>query len=241
MQSMKERLIIALDVDTAKEAMELVRLLGSHVGMFKVGLQLFTAMGPGIIEMIHAHGSRIFLDLKLHDIPNTVARTCRVLTGYGVDMFNVHASGGFAMMQKAREAVFEEAEKKGIIKPALIAVTVLTSLDRDELAEAGFAGTPEETAVKLALLAQRAGLDGVVSSPRETGLIRDACGSKFLIVTPGVRPAFSESGDQKRTATPREAVAAGSSCLVIGRPVTAAADPLEAVEKIIAEMEDGLC
>ncbi|WP_227767023.1 orotidine-5'-phosphate decarboxylase [Zhaonella formicivorans] len=241
MQEIKERLIVALDVDTLQEVEELVELLGPHVGMFKVGLQLYTSLGPKVLQTIHAKGGKIFVDLKLHDIPNTVAQASRVLTAYGVRMFNVHASGGLKMMAAAARAVEEAAREKGIAKPLLIAVTVLTSLGEEDLQEIGLKGSPEETVLKWAKLAQEAGLDGVVASPRESSLIRAACGPGFLTVTPGVRPQGAEQGDQKRVATPREAIRQGSSYLVIGRPITAAADPVRAAQAILAEMEEGLC
>lgn len=241
MSNMKERIIVALDVDTVKEVNSLVKELGPHVGMFKVGLQLFTSLGPSIIDLIHEHGGKIFVDLKLHDIPNTVAQASRVLTGYGVDMFNVHASGGLVMMEKAREAVDEEAYAKGLTKPKLIAVTVLTSMGEKDLQQVGFSTSPKETVVNLARLTKQAGLDGVVASPQETQLIQEACGHDFLTVTPGIRPEKSSAGDQKRITTPQEAIKAGSSYLVIGRPITAAPEPLKAVQEIITEMEAGLC
>jgi orotidine-5'-phosphate decarboxylase len=238
MTNMKERLIVALDVDTKDEVRRLVKMLGPYVGMFKVGLQLFTSLGPAIFELIQEAGGKVFVDLKLHDIPNTVAQASRVLTGYGVDMLNVHASGGLYMMEKAREAVEEEALAKGLVKPKLIAVTILTSLGEKDLEQIGL-GTPQESVVRFAKLTKKAGLDGVVASPQETKLIRQACGNDFLTVTPGVRPLNSQVGDQKRITTPQEAIRAGSSYLVIGRPITAAVDPLAAVQQIIEEMEAG--
>lgn len=238
---MKERLIVALDVDTVSEAKHLVQVLGPYVGMFKVGLQLFTSLGPQIIETIHEQGGKVFIDLKLHDIPNTVAQASRVLTSYGVDMLNVHASGGLTMMQKAGEAVAEEAEARGLVKPKLIAVTILTSMGETDLKEIGISASPKDSVVKLAQLTQQAGLDGVVASPQETELIRAACGESFLTVTPGVRPLNSQVGDQKRVTTPKAAIEAGSSYLVIGRPITAAPNPLVAAQEIIKEMEEGLC
>lgn len=241
MSKMKERLIVALDVDTTSEVYQLVQTLGPHVGMFKVGLQLFTSLGSKIIEKIHQSGGKVFVDLKLHDIPNTVAQASRVLTSYGVEMLNVHASGGLYMMEKAREAVEEEALAKGLKRPKLIAVTILTSMGETDLKEVGFGGSPQDAVVKLAQLTQQAGLDGVVASPQETRLIRQACGDSFLTVTPGVRPLNSQAGDQKRITTPEAAIKAGSSYLVIGRPITAAPDPLMAVQQILKEMEAGAC
>ncbi|MDS1029627.1 orotidine-5'-phosphate decarboxylase [Bacillota bacterium LX-D] len=241
MSKIKERLIVALDVDTLQEVETLVKMLGPHVGMFKVGLQLYTSLGPQVLKTIHELGGKIFADLKLHDIPNTVAQASRVLTSFGVQMLNVHASGGLKMMTAAAQAVEEEAAKKGIKKPLLIAVTVLTSLGQEDLAEVGLPESPENTVVRWAKLAQQAGLDGVVASPQETSLIQSACGAEFLTITPGVRPLGAEAGDQKRITTPKEAIKAGSSYLVIGRPITKSKNPIETVKAILAEMEEGLC
>lgn len=236
--ALKERLIVALDVDTLEEVQKLVELLSPHVGMFKVGLQLFTSLGPKVFEVIHHAGGKIFADLKLHDIPNTVAQASRVLTAHRVEMLNVHVAGGLKMMEQAALAVKEEAQRQGIPKPILIGVTVLTSLAQEDLAQIGLAQSPQEIVGHWARLAQKAGLDGVVASPQETPLIRKVCGHEFLTVTPGIRPIGSKQGDQKRITTPKEAILKGSSYLVVGRPITEAEDPVVATQKILAEMEE---
>ncbi|MDD2502711.1 MAG: orotidine-5'-phosphate decarboxylase [Clostridia bacterium] len=233
----KERLIVALDVDTLQEVESLVDKLNPYVGMFKVGLQLYTSLGPKIIEVIKNRGGRIFCDLKLHDIPNTVAQSSRVLTRLGVDLLNVHASGGSKMMEAAAEAVANEASKLGIIKPSLIAVTVLTSLGTEDLKEIGLDKEPVEVVGSWAQLAKSSGLDGVVSSPKEATLIKDLCGDEFLIVTPGIRPAGNNVFDQKRITTPSDALKVGATHLVVGRPITNAPDPALAAKKILEEME----
>lgn len=233
----KERLIVALDVDTLQEVESLVTKLHPYVGMFKVGLQLYTSLGPKIIESIKDKGGKIFCDLKLHDIPNTVAQSSRVLTGLGVDLLNVHASGGRKMMEAAAEAVENEASKRGITKPSLIAVTVLTSLGTEDLKEIGLGKEPAEVVGNWAQLAKSSGLDGVVSSPKEAALIKELCGDEFLIVTPGIRPAGSNVFDQKRITTPSDALKVGATHLVVGRPITNAPDPALAAKNILEEME----
>lgn len=232
----KERLIVALDVDTRDRALALVETLRQNVKFFKIGLELFSSCGPGIVGDVKANGCEVFLDLKLHDIPTTVAKTAVVLTKLGVNIFNIHALGGYEMMNRASEAVKAEAKRLSIPKPKLIAVTILTSMDAEALKDTGVTGPVKEEVLKLALLAKRAGLDGVVSSPEEISAIRKAAGEEFVIVTPGVRPSWSASDDQKRVATPGDAVSAGADFIVVGRPVTAAADPVEAAKRIIKEM-----
>lgn len=237
----KEKIIVALDVPNLSAGEELVRRLLPHVGMFKVGLELYTAAGPAAIHMIKEHGGKVFADLKLHDIPNTVAGAARALVRLGVDMLNVHAAGGRKMLCTAAAAVREEATALGRPAPLLIAVTVLTSLDGDALRnEVGIEREVEDQVVRWARLTQEAGLDGVVASPREIQAIRRACGPDFLIVTPGVRPAGADPGDQSRIMTPREALRQGASYLVIGRPITAAPDPAAAARAIGEEMEGAL-
>lgn len=234
----KDKIIVPLDVDSAEKAIELVMLLAGEVGAFKVGLELVNSAGLGIFEQIRKAGaSRIFYDCKFHDIPNTVAGASRAAARLGIWMFNVHCSGGFQMMKAARDAAVEESARLGKPCPLVIGVTVLTSIDQAILAdEMRVPGTVADQVVHLARLAQKAGLDGVVASPHEIDLIRDACGTGFLIVTPGVRPAGADIGDQKRVMTPSEAVTKGADYLVIGRPIIKADDPAAAARAIAAEI-----
>jgi orotidine-5'-phosphate decarboxylase len=232
------RILVALDVASATEAVALADSLRGLVGGYKIGSQLFTAAGPGVVRALVEQGDRVFLDLKFHDIPNTVAGAVAAATELGVWMLNVHASGGSAMLAAARNAAAETAARRGGAAPVVIAVTVLTSLDAASLGEIGVAGSPVEQVIRLACLAQEAGLDGVVASPQEVAEIRKACGPGFTIVTPGIRGGAAASGadDQQRTATAQAAIAAGSSYLVVGRPVTAAPDPVEAARSIAREI-----
>jgi orotidine-5'-phosphate decarboxylase len=233
-----ERLLIALDVPGAQEALALADLLRGAVGGFKIGSQLFTAAGPQIVRTLVAHGDRVFLDLKFHDIPNTVTGAVAAAADLGVWMLNVHASGGPAMLAAARRAADTAAAHGRGTRPLVTAVTVLTSLDAAGLAAVGVHAGPREQVVRLARLAQAAGLDGVVASPQETAAVRQACGEDFVVVTPGIRGGSATSGpdDQQRTLTPRGAIEAGSSYLVVGRPVTAAADPRGAAARIGEDM-----
>lgn len=234
----KDRIIVALDVPDLKAGEKLVENLFPYVGMFKVGLELYTAAGPAAIQMVKEHGGKVFADLKLHDIPNTVAGAARLLVRQGVDMLNVHAAGGRSMLKVAVQAVREEAAIAGRQAPLLIAVTVLTSLDGAALRwEVGIEREVEEQVVRWARLSQDCGLDGVVASPQEIKALREACGPEFIIVTPGVRPAGAARGDQRRVMTPAEALSQGASYLVIGRPITAATDPVAAARAIEAEMK----
>jgi orotidine-5'-phosphate decarboxylase len=228
--------LVALDVDTAAQARALADQLRGRVGGFKIGKQLFTSHGPGIVEELAARGDRVFLDLKFHDIPSTVAGAVRAATRLGAWMVTVHASGGSAMMRAARDAAHEEATHLSRpAAPIIVAVTVLTSLDDAALAQTGVTSTVAAQVERLAALAQEAQLDGVVASPREIGLIRSNCGPAFVIVTPGIRGPGDEKGDQQRTATALEALGAGASYLVIGRPITSAVNPREAAERIAAD------
>jgi orotidine-5'-phosphate decarboxylase len=231
------RILVALDVPSRDDALALAKTLRGAVGGFKIGSQLFTAAGPEIVRTIVAQGDRVFLDLKFHDIPNTVAGAVQSASRLGVWLVNVHASGGRPMLEAARRAADEAAASTGQ-RPLVIAVTVLTSMGSDELHSIGISESPIGQVVRLAELTKAAGLDGVVASPLETAAIRQACGEDFVIVTPGIRggTAQAKADDQQRTMTPAEAVAAGSSYLVVGRPITAAPDPRAAAEKIGAEV-----
>ncbi|PDW03136.1 orotidine-5'-phosphate decarboxylase [Candidatus Viridilinea mediisalina] len=227
----QDRILVALDTPTLDEALVLVKQLRPYVGGFKVGLELCTAVGvPEVVTQVAAAGGKLFLDLKLHDIPNTVAGAVRSVCGLGagIGMLTLHCQGGAAMLRAAVEAAAAAPER-----PLLLGVTVLTSIDtlalRDEL---GVAAPLEAHVVALAQLAQRCGLDGVVASPHEVAAIRQACGPEFLIITPGVRPTWAASGDQRRTMTPSAALAAGADYLVIGRPLTAADDPVAAAQQL---------
>ena len=233
----RDRVLVALDVDTLEEATRLLETLAGTVTGCKIGSQLFTAAGPGVVEMARKRGSRVFLDLKFHDIPNTVAGAVREATRLGVFMLNVHASGGVAMMRAAAGAAAESAQALGVPRPLCIAVTVLTSLDRHALdREVGVGATVESHVMHLAALAREAGLDGCVASPREIRALRVAMGDRFVIVSPGIRPAGSASADQVRIATPAAAVAAGSDYIVVGRPIVAAPHPRAAAIAILQEL-----
>ena len=233
-----DQLLIALDVPSGGEALRLADLLRGSVGGFKIGNQLFTAEGPAIVRALTGRGDRVFLDLKFHDIPNTVANAVAAATSLGVWMVNVHASGGTKMMRAAAEAARNTASTAGRPGPLVIAVTVLTSMSAAAMSEAGTNVPVIDQVSRLARLAQEAGLDGVVASPQETSVIRALCGPGFAIVTPGIRggAAVTSTDDQERTMTAAGAIAAGSSYLVVGRPVIAAPDPREAAEKIAAEI-----
>ena len=233
-----DKLIIALDVDTPAQALALVKELAGVAGMFKVGSTLFTLAGPQIVKHIINSGSKVFLDLKFHDIPHQVAGAARSVTQLGVSLFTLHASGGTEMMRAAVDAVAETAEREGTTCPAVLAVSVLTSIDANTLTQIGVNSTPEESVLRLVKLAEGAGVDGVVASPQEAATIRNAVTKpEFLIVTPGIRPADTSSGDdQRRASTPAAALAAGADYLVVGRPITAAPDPVVAARQIAAEM-----
>ena len=230
--------MVALDVATAAQALEITGRLRGLAGMFKVGMQLFTAAGPDIVRRITGLGERVFLDLKFHDIPNTVAGAGVEAARLGVSIFNVHAPGGSAMMRATAEAVGEAAAREGLARPVILGVTVLTSLDQQALAEVGIACPVEEEVVRLARLCEASGLDGVVASPQEIAAVRGALGGPgFVVLTPGLRPRGAARDDQSRVMTPAEAVRAGADYLVVGRPVTAAPDMAAAAEKILEEIE----
>ncbi len=237
-----EKLIVALDVKTRAEVSELVVALRDVVGMFKVGSQLFTSAGPSVVTEIVESGAKVFLDLKFHDIPHQVEGAARSAARLGVSLFTVHAAGASEMMRRAAEAAADEADKLGHAKPAVVAVTILTSLDHAAITQIGLTGNPESCVLRLAKLAQESGVDGVVASPNEIAAIRSQAGPEFLIVTPGIRPAEAAEmtqDDQKRVATPAQALRAGADYLVVGRPITGAPDPAKAAEKIAAEMKLG--
>ena len=235
-----DQLLVALDVESGAKAIALADALRGVAGGFKVGSRLFTSEGPSIVRTLVDKGDRVFLDLKFHDIPNTVAQAVAAATALGVWMVNVHASGGTKMMQAARDAAKETAARAGLDAPIVIAVTVLTSMNAQALAEAGYAAAPVlDHVLRLAELTSAAGLDGVVASPQETAIIRERCGSAFSIVTPGIRgggAAASARDDQERTMGPREAIAAGASYIVVGRPIIAAPDPRVAAGRIVDEI-----
>jgi orotidine-5'-phosphate decarboxylase len=236
----RSSLIVALDFDSLSSAVRFAKQVSDLVGMFKIGSQLFTAAGPEAVREVAALGPGVFLDLKFHDIPNTVAGavlSCAAITG--VQLVNVHALGGSAMLHAAAQAI-SAGQPMGADRPRLLAVTILTSMDRKAMKEAGIGGAPKERVVKLAQLAKKAGVDGVVASVQEARGIRKACGRDFLIVTPGVRPnekaQAKSSDDQARTATPAEAIRAGADFLVVGRPILTASDPRAAAQAIVDEI-----
>lgn len=231
------RLIAALDFHEMDEVKNFVEKLGDSVSCYKVGMELFYSVGAPVVAYLRSLNKDVFLDLKLHDIPNTTAEGLCSLLRLGANILDVHASGGFTMMQTAAERLKQTAAQLGIERPKLIAITVLTSIHAADWQGLGQNAPIQEQVVRLALLAQKAGLDGVVASPQEAAAIRRACGPDFMIVTPGVRPAGAALDDQSRIATPAKALQDGASHLVIGRPIRAAADPLAAVKKITAEME----
>jgi orotidine-5'-phosphate decarboxylase len=231
------QVITALDVERRNEAIELVSSLAGVIDFFKIGSRLFTAEGPEMVKELNASGARIFLDLKFHDIPATVAGSVRAAAGLGVRMLTLHASGGLEMMRAAAGEAAETAEKLGIERPLLVGVTVLTSLSREDVsAVVPFEGLVSDLVVRLAEQAREAGLDGVVASVEEVSLLKKRIGEDFIVVTPGIRQAGTETGDQKRVSTPRAAAEAGSDYLVVGRPIIRASSPVSAAEAILAEL-----
>lgn len=235
MIELKDRLIYALDADDLGRAREWVARLRDWVGIFKIGFQLFLREGPGAVEMVHEEGCRVFLDLKFHDIPHTVAKAASEAAGMGVYMFNVHAAGGRAMMEAAKDAA-----GSGEGSPLVLGVTMLTSLDGKAAEDVGFCAEPAEMVTRLCDLARTAGLAGVVASPLEAAAIREKHGPGFRIVCPGVRPAGSDRGDQARVATPEAAIRAGADHLVVGRPIRDAKDPEEAARAVLDQIRSAL-
>ncbi len=234
-QSMKDRLIVALDTSTLTQAEAMVRQLAPHVGCFKVGSELFLAAGVPAIEMVKRAGAKVFLDLKFHDIPNTVAKAVEQAVSYGVDMLTIHTSGGVAMMRAASEIAAQRALTLGLAKPLVLGVTVLTSMTDEDLRAEGYQQSVSELVGIRARLAEQAGLDGLVCSPQELAMVKAA--SKLLTVVPGIRPS-DRGDDQRRTSTPNLAIGAGADFLVVGRPITAASDPSVAAQDILKQMND---
>jgi orotidine-5'-phosphate decarboxylase len=235
-EGLRDRIIIALDVGTKREALALAGEL-NDARVFKIGMELFTAAGPALLEEAAAMGKKLFLDLKYHDIPNTVGGAVRSAARHRIHMLTLHTSGGKEMMAAAVRAAHEESARAGTPKPILLGVTVLTSLKDDDLRQIGYAQSTTAQVVRLALLAKAAGLDGVVCSPHEIEVIKNECGRDFLVVTPGIRPAWAAAQDQKRIMTPAEALRKGADYLVIGRPVTGAPSPHQAFLRVLSEIE----
>ncbi|MGB8952722.1 MAG: orotidine-5'-phosphate decarboxylase [Candidatus Aminicenantales bacterium] len=233
---LKERIIVALDVENREQALALASEL-SEAQIFKVGLELFAAEGPSLLREIQLLGKKIFLDLKLHDIPNTVAEAAKAGARHGARMMTIHASGGEEMMARAVDAVASEAEKSHRARPLLLGVTILTSLKNEDLASIGMTAATSEQVLRLAGLAQKAGMDGIVSSAHEIEILRKELGRKLIIVTPGIRPTWATVHDQKRIMTPALALQKGADYLVVGRPITRASSPREAFQKILQELE----
>jgi len=235
----KDKLIVALDVDQADRALELFNSLRDYAGIFKIGMQLFTAAGPDIVRQIVSRGGRVFLDLKYHDIPNTVAAAGVEATRLGVSIFNIHASGGSEMMKRTADAVAETAAREGLTKPTVIGVTLLTSIDQETLRQIGIDDEPASVVKRLALLAQKSGLDGVVASAHEIKIIREAVPrSGFVIVTPGMRSAGDSSDDQRRFMTVGQAISAGADYVVVGRPILNSESPAKAARMFLQEISD---
>jgi len=239
MNNAADKIIVALDVESLEQARGLVSCLSGTVGAFKIGKQLYTRYGPEAVAMVHAAGSRVFLDLKYHDIPSTVAKAGCEAVRMGVFMFNVHALGGSAMIAETARAVRDMAHALGTPAPLILAVTVLTSMAEADLAEIGIREPVEQVVVRLARLAQSAGADGVVASPQEIVPIKKTCGPDFVVVTPGIRPAAAAQDDQKRIMTPAQALASGADFMVIGRPITQACEPRESARAIAADLASG--
>ena len=232
----RERLIVALDVSSAAAAQKIVAAVGDSASIYKVGMQLYTAEGPQVVRDLVTAGRKVFLDLKFHDIPNTVGSAVREAASLGVHMLTVHACGGSKMLQAATDA----AARSGKQPPIVLAVTVLTSMDENDLSSVGVAGKVSDQVVRLARTAIHSGCQGIVASVQEASLLRKELGEKFVIVTPGIRPAGSAVGDQARVATPAEAMTAGATHIVVGRPITGSNDPASAAREVLAEMSDSI-
>jgi len=234
----RDKIILALDVDTEREAMSLVDELSDLIGIFKIGMQLFYSAGPDIVRKIAGAGHRVFVDLKFHDIPNTVQVATRAITRLGAHMLNVHVAGGPEMMRQAIKGACEEGSKSGKQPPLLLGVTVLTSISEEQLQkELKISLSMEQLVREWALMAKECGLAGVVASPREIAAVREACGPEFLIVTPGVRPAWAEKDDQQRITTPSQAVRMGADYIVVGRPILKETNRRDATKRVIEELE----
>jgi len=232
----KDRLIVALDVDTYEKAEKLVDLLSPVVEVFKIGMAPFTGFGDKLIDKVHSSGKKVFLDLKFHDIPNTVKNVSKIAVSKNVFMMNFHCLGGSKMLNFAVEGVKEIVDEKNMSMPVLLGVTVLTSMSEDDLQEIGLAGPVEKRVEEFVKLAKNSGMHGVVASAQEIKRIKELAGEKFIVVTPGIRPAWAVSGDQKRVKTPNQAIEDGADYIVVGRPIIQAEDPLDAAKKIIEEM-----
>lgn len=233
-----EKIIIALDVNSIENLERLVDKLRPVVKIFKIGSELFTSCGVEAVDVVRRKGCKVFLDLKYHDIPNTVMKAAQAAAKQNIYMFTVHALGGLTMMEKAVEAAKEEAARLKTTPPLILGVTVLTSLDKKDMQSVGINGPVDEEVLRLVKLSEKAGLDGVVASAKEVAKIRKVVKKDFLIVTPGIRPSWSQKSDQKRVATPKEAIDMGADYLVIGRPITVQGDPQAAAERIIEEIKD---
>jgi orotidine-5'-phosphate decarboxylase len=232
----RARLAVALDLPDHAALLAMARRVAPEAGILKLGLEAFVAEGPSLVRTLVESGAGVFLDLKLHDIPNTVSRAAAAAVRTGASIVNCHAAGGTEMMKAFGEGARAAAAKAGLKTPKLIAVTILTSLDAAAVRAVGLEGSPREAALRLAILAKESGLDGVVCSPEEIETIRAACGGDFLLVVPGVRPRGEAAGDQRRVATPSDAIRAGADLLVVGRPITGASDPAAAARAIVAEI-----
>lgn len=237
LENPKDRICVALDVDDIKKAERLTIELVDHVGFFKIGLELFTEAGPAAIRAVKKIGGKVFLDLKFHDIPTTAVRAAKVASRLGVSLLNFHASGGLEMMATSAASFANGVKKEGAIQPYLLAVTILTSLDSEKLEkELHIVGSLKDQVVHLAKLSVEAGFDGVIASPKEITLLREALGDEILIVTPGIRPHGADAHDQRRIKTPQEAIKEGADILVIGRPITASPNPADAAKRILDEI-----